>query len=408
MPARALEAKRWFHSDDRGTVAVIFGLIAVVFTFAAGLGVDVARIVHTKSRLAAAIDAAALAAGRALLEGRLTDAQVIARAQLFVNENIKGGGDLFGTLASVDVSLDRTAGRVTIDVKAEVPMTLTAVAGIDAVDLPVSTVANFEQKDLELGIALDVTGSMAGTKIDDLKLAAKDLIDILLPDGGTSNKIRIGLAPYAAGVNAGSYAGPATNGRSTNGCVHERGGSEAFTDAKPATGAYLGFKKGMACPSAKVRPMTDKKDVLKGDIEAYTASGGTAGHLGAAWAWYLVSPKWATFWPSDSAPVEYQDPKTDKIVILMTDGEFNTQYVDANGSSATQARQLCAKMKGPDPAKPDVIVYSVAFMSPPAAEALLKECASPGEHFFIASNGGALRDAFRKIATSINNLRLTN
>ena len=86
----------------------------------------------------------------------------------------------------------------------------------------------------------------------------------------------------------------------------------------------------------------------------------------------------------------------------MTDGEFNTQYVDANGNSATQARQLCANMD------PDVIVYSVAFMSPPAAEALLRECATSGEHFFVASNGGALRAAFEQIARSINNLRLTN
>lgn len=397
-----------FSADERGTVAVIFSLIVLVLVFAAGMGIDFARVVHTKSRLAAAVDAAAIAAGRALIEGRLSDSEVIARAERYVNENIKGsGGLLFGTVEALDVRIDRDANRVQIDVTADVPMTLTAVSGLKSVDLPVGTVASFDQKDVELAMALDITGSMAGSKIEDLKLAAASLVDILLPDGGTPNKVRIGLAPYAGSVNAGSYAGRATNGRSTNGCVHERGGSEAFTDARPGTGTYLGFKKGMPCPSAKLRPMTNEKEVLKGDIKTYVASGMTAGHLGAAWAWYLVSPQWSTFWPSESAPAQ-KDAKTDKIVILMTDGEFNTQYVDANGSSATQARQLCANMKGTDPLDPDVIVYSVAFMSPPSAEALLRECATSGEHFFVASNGSALRGAFEQIARSINNLRLTN
>ena len=399
--ARRLKLSR-FRAEERGTVAILFGLIVIVFTFAAGMGIDMSRIVHTKSRLSAAIDAAAIAAGRALIEGRLTDGEIVAMAERYVDENIKGGGELFGKVETLDVKLDRNINRVQIDVTAEVPMTLTAVAGFTSIDLPVHAVADFDQKDIELAMALDVTGSMGGSKIADLKLAAKDLIDILLPDVPGENKVRVALAPYAAGVNAGSYASKVTNGRSTK-CVHERGGAEAFTDAPAEKGTYLGYKKDMECPSARVRPLTDKKAVLKADIDAYTAGGATAGHLGAAWAWYLLSPRWSALWPGDSTPEAYKDPKILKAAILMTDGEFNTQYVDATGSSGTQARQVCAQMKAAG-----VVVYAVAFMSPPAAEALLKDCASSGAHFFSASAGSDLRAAFQQIAISINNLRLTN
>ena len=46
---------------------------------------------------------------------------------------------------------------------------------------------NAEQHDIELAMALDVTGSMSGSKIADLRTAATDLVDILLPAGGTPN-----------------------------------------------------------------------------------------------------------------------------------------------------------------------------------------------------------------------------
>ena len=242
---------------------------------------------------------------------------------------------------------------------------------------------------------------MQGQKIADLKSAAKDLVDILLPDGGTPNKVRIGLAPYAASVNAGVYAATVSNNASTA-CVHERGGAQAFTDAAPGQGTYLGFRNGLSCPAAKVEPITDDKALLKSKIDTYTAGGSTAGHIGAAWASYLVSPQWTGTWPAASAPAPYGDGKTLKAIVLMTDGEFNTQYVNANGDSDSQARQICTETKDRN-----VVVYTIGFQSPAQAEALLKDCASSPTHYFSAQNGNELRQAFIEIAQQLNNLRLT-
>ena len=56
------------------------------------------------------------------------------------------------------------------------------------------------------------------------------------------------------------------------------------------------------------------------------ASGSTAGHIGTAWGWYMISPTFSYLWPTASQPAAYGEDHLFKIVILMTDGEFNTFY----------------------------------------------------------------------------------
>lgn len=400
MIAQIQKVRTTFAADEKGDVAVMFGLMFTVILLAVGFGLDYSRITHTTTKTLAAADAAALAGGHALLDGRMTDAQVKALTLNFFNENMAQSGH-YGQTSDVSVTIDRATGEVKVDATAKIDMTVMRTAGIDEIDVPVISSVISDQKDIELGMALDLTGSMSGQKIADLRNAAKDLVDILLPDTPIPNRVRIGLAPYAAGVNAGAYARRVTNGASTA-CVRERGGAQAFTDALPAPGTFLGALPVNFCPTAKVEPLTADKAVLKNNINTYRAGGSTAGHLGAAWASYLVSPEWNPIWPAASQPVAYGEADTIKAIVLMTDGEFNTQYVNANGDSATQARRVCAEAKGHN-----VVIYSIGFQSPAAAETLLKDCATSPEHFFSANNGIELRQAFVVIAQQLNKLRLT-
>jgi Flp pilus assembly protein TadG len=389
-----------FGHDERGTVAVVFGLMFMVLVLISGIAVDHGRMISQQQRIAAAADAAALAAGRGLLDGRLTDEEIKQQAIRIFNANFEEGTK-HGVVRQVRVGVNRRTGEIKVDVDSDVPMTITRAGGFESFPVGAESATIFDQRDIELSMALDVTGSMAGSKLAALKDASKDLIDILLPAGGTQNKIRIGLAPYAASINAGDYARPVTNNIS-NRCVHERGGAQRFTDAAPGTGTWLGFTNGMSCPNARIEPLTTDAGLLKTRIDGFTASGMTAGHLGAAWAWYLVSPEWASLWPANSKPVSYSDDRTVKAIILMTDGVFNQSYVSGNGNSSQQARDLCEQMKGKN-----VVVYSVAFQAPSTAETLLRQCASSGDHYFNASDETTLRDAFKQIATNLNKLRLT-
>jgi len=408
-----LENKREFEKDENGAVAIIFAFVFIVLAFMAGMAVDYSRVLHTNSKLAAAADAAALAAGRALLDGRYTDAEIQSLAKAFFEENLQDSGEGFGSISNLNVTVNRAASTVTFDVNAGVPMTLTKLMGVEKADLPVTSSVVFEQNDIELSLALDTTGSMRGGKIADLKSAAKELIDILMPDSGTTHSVRIGIAPYAAAINAGPYAAAVSNNANTDNCVWGRSGPQAFTSAAPGPGAYLtaggapvdidpteGISS-YSCPTATVTPLTEDKSELKTKVGELNASGYTAGHLGAAWASYLVSPEWSSIWPSSSAPVEYTDTKTIKVALLMTDGIFNTSYV--NGTSDYQAVEVCNSMKAND-----VLVYAVGFQAPSGAQATLKSCASSDDHYFKADDGEQLRSAFISIAKQLTNLRLSN
>ncbi|MGL4395333.1 MAG: VWA domain-containing protein, partial [Hyphomicrobium sp.] len=135
---------------------------------------------------------------------------------------------------------------------------------------------------------------------------------------------------------------------------------------------------------------------------AFQANGATAGHLGIAWAWYLISPKWSAIWPSESQPEEHDPAKLIKGVVLMTDGMFNTEYEGNNGSSAQQALKLCANIKASG-----VEVFTVGFQAPANVLPLLKTCASKPEYAFDAKDGEALKSSFTQISSALKELRVT-
>lgn len=422
--AKPLPTVRSFASDERGVVMMVFALSFMAIALAAGMGIDFARIVHIKSRLTQAADAASLAAGRALIDGRLSDPDVEAIALQVFEANMDDAGQVLETVATPDISVTRATGEVRIAVEAVVPMTLTKLAGFNEARVPVLSAARFDQHDIELSLALDLTGSMGwGTKLDDLKSATDDLIEILLPDEGTPNKVRIALAPYSSGVNAGSYAFAAT-GQTTHTCTFEREGSNPLGDQAPGPGDYLktrgdeGVVSYASCPSsAPVVPLSDDKTTLKTTVAGYTTGGSTAGHLGTQWATYLLSPEWAGVFGGD-APADYDDGSTVKAMVLMTDGLFNTVGGKNYGDGSLEGRdsrewtvEMCEAMRAQN-----VLVFTVGFAlddisSPSFRDEVadtLRDCAGDTTRFFDAKNGQALRTAFQSIAQQLNNLRLTN
>ena len=413
MSSRTLKS---FRKAEEGTIALIFALSAFICIMAIALCVDVGRILHAERKLAAAGDAAVLAAAKSLKEQGLDDAEVQALATKYLETNLEGGGN-YAHLLSVSVVVDRRINAVTMNIDTEVKTYFAGVAGFHKVSIPKQSVAIYDSKDIEVGLQLDVTGSMCSPcrKIQDLKdaVAGTDgLLDILLPDSGTPNKVRIGLAPFASGVNAGDFALTVSNGRAANGCVYERRNLADQPTEAPAAGALaLKAKADLPsaddCPSnAKIKALSDNKGMLRAEINSWNTSTATAGHLGAAWAWYLVSPQWSAIWPAASRPAAYNDGKTLKVVILMTDGIYNT--VGGRNSRANEtasqryAKDTCDAMKAQG-----VIVYTVGFEAPAGAKDALRDCASDDSKFFDAADGAMLRDAFRAIASEINNLRLS-
>lgn len=416
----ALQFIQNFRSDERGMVAVIFGLISIVFLAFGGISLDMARTYNASSHATSALDAAILAAGQERYRLGSNDAELQEIARKYFEANIANARGRTGEYSNFTLTIGNDGQTFTGTVDVSVPTYFAGLVNHDSFDFTASSTATFDAKVVELAMMLDVTGSMRGTKISGLRTAAKDVVDLMIPDSPRAKSNRIALAPYAASVNAGNLASQLTaaGNDSVDDCVVGRDGANAATEAAPGSGSWLRAvtpaapladidptegTSGYSCPDVAVMPLSDSKTDLKRRINDFDASGWTAGHLGAAWGWYLLSPQWSGIFASDAEPAEYDDKETIKAVLLMTDGIFNTRYIGNSGDrSATLARTLCANMRNAG-----IEVYAVAFDAPAPAAATLRDCASSSDHYFTAGNNNQLRIAFREIASKLISLRLS-
>ena len=443
-----------------GNVTIAFGLSALVMFASGGGAIDFARWFQVKTKLHSALDAASLAGGRALQLSATDDISVaIAAAKQYFDRmkptNVNGSDPVFTVIENGTV------------LRAEANFTMAApflgMIGIPYLSASVTTEAVISAggnagTSLEISLMLDNTGSMAGQKIEDLKLAAKDLIDIVVWSDQSQYTSKVALAPFSARVNVGNYLEKVSDvkevrtfgGSSLRGitCVTERTGANAFTDEKPVgantLSAYRGdrgiaamdnqsnYSVDGACKASgsvlpQIMPLTSDKAALKARIESLPAAGTTAGSLGTAWAWYLLSPKWTDVWKGENMPAPYSDlttigpkglPKLKKVAVLMTDGIYNTlggiNYGDGSAQSQTisaNAVTLCTNMKAAG-----IKVYVVGFQLGANQLAIdtLKACATleagdsadQPSNFFNAATGSELRGAFRQIALQLSTLRL--
>ena len=395
-----------FLDDRSGAIALIFALTSLVVVGVIGLAIDGGRAYNLATKQSAVLDAAALAGAKAMKEAGASDDQIKQIVKSFVDAHMNNGSLHGTTTGTPDVVIDRTKDTVDVTMTSTIQNYFGPILGYDTFQVAKGTTAIYSVKDVELGLMLDVSGSMGNSgKLSDLKSAVKDLLEILLPETPGAPNVRIGYAPYATSVNAGIFAAIAKGKGAEeilNKCVSERlihnGG---FTDDPPKLGHVMGSKP-TSCPINEILPITSDKSALASTIDSYVASGSTAGHLGAAWAWYLVSPKWSEIWPSpESTPVPYENKSVLKAVVIMTDGMFNTEYEPDNGVSAEQAEQICTNMKAAG-----VTVFSVGFQAPAQVAPTLQLCASKAEYYFDAADGSALSDAFKRIADELTALRV--
>jgi Flp pilus assembly protein TadG len=408
-----------FGRDTRGAIAIIFGFVFLILVAVVGGAVDYGQWTRARSATQNAMDAAVLAGGRVMQLPNTTDAQVLAVAQKYFDENKPSYLEPENVTFSIGADGTEVIGT---SMSSAVKTPFLGVIGIP--NLPVNETASAKLSvgansgsDVEVSMMLDVTGSMDGSKINDLKAAANDLVDIVVWDDQSTYTSRVALAPFSRYVNVGLTYFTAVTGQSAGSnsktCVKERDTSHRFTDDRPNSGDYFDAYTGSnTCkPTATILPLTNDKGALRNQIDSLGASGTTAGHLGTAWAWYLLSPKWNSIWPISSEPKAYNQttevnangqPKLHKIALLMTDGTYNKWYT--GDDSTTQARILCTNMKAAG-----VTVYTVGFAIAVGSEpdVTMQQCAVSPAYYYNAADGNALKLAFRDIALKIMTLRLS-
>ena len=372
-----------FSGDERGTVAVIFGLTTLIIVSSVGAAVDYGRWLSARTQTVNAIDSALLAAGRAAqinggnvtLSTQAADAYYAQmKSNLVVNDSV----GFFAVNAATGFQARGTAYIQTPFLSILGINTLPVLPTTTGYVQASSTIAQGSNSgtSIEIAMMLDTTGSMcnlsggvyqqpctSATKLNALKDAAKDLVDIVVWDDQSAYTSRVAIAPFSQAVNVGatyfqaitgesltqarwngtSYnyptscysrsgsllsrcasnptgngATPATSNVTVQPCVAERQGTNEFTNRAPGNGSYVktyyqatvearasgrtNSSPSTGCPErVSILPLTNNKSVLRSRLDSLVGENGTGGALGTAWPLYMLSPEWNSIWPSSQA-----------------------------------------------------------------------------------------------------------
>ena len=185
---------------------MIFALSAVAVIGCGGVGVDLARAMVAKNRMADALDAAALAVGTT--QG-LTNAQMRDMAQKYFDANYNAIG--FGTPGPVQLATSGVNGaNISLTVNSNVPTSILPIIGIDNVPVAVSNQVTRALTKLRVALVLDNTGSMTQTdatgtsKISALISATHSLLTILQNAASSPGDVQVSLVPFSKTVNVGT------------------------------------------------------------------------------------------------------------------------------------------------------------------------------------------------------------
>lgn len=187
-----------------------------------------------------------------------------------------------------------------------------------------------------------------------------------------------------------------------------------------------GLGPNLGCPKDEITDWTNDRNYLLAQIRNFEAwhRGGTMGHVGLAWGWRTLSPRWAGQWGSYDAPRPFDRSLVEKIAVFMTDGVngFYTGHAPSNNSDYTaygrllenagvtrgnQQNHLDAKMLSvcTSMREQGIEIFTVGFgltndTAGNQARTLLRNCASSPDHFFDATTTN-LATYFENIATNI-------
>lgn len=192
---------RRLKRDRKGAIAPIFALVAVPLILAAGVGIDVSRVVSSRNNLQDALDAAALALGRMPQTTAL--ATMKQQAQYWVNANLADKN--IGTVA---VGVTIANGQIDVSGSSTIPTAVVGIMGVQTLPVAGHSTVTWGTSHIELALVLDNTGSMADdNKLSSLVDAATSLVNTLSASAAQSNDpnaLKIGVVPFSMTVNIGT------------------------------------------------------------------------------------------------------------------------------------------------------------------------------------------------------------
>jgi len=355
--ARSRRAAGWrrFGRSEDGSVVVFAMVLAVLMVMMGGLAVDLMKYEQTRTTLQNTLDRSTLAA---------TSLTQDLDPEFVVRDYFNKAG-LQDYLRSVVVNEGLNFREVTADAVANSKPAFLQMIGIEDFDAAARSGAEQRITDVEIALVLDVSGSMAGAKLTNLKNSAREFVQTVL-SSDEENRISIAIVPYNAQVNLGpalrgKYQATYQHGLSGVDCLEVPASSynavtlsrtldmpmSAFADTANGTNTVNSFvapsdttwaRMDATDPNCKnipgnlVRLPASEIPALQSQINGLVADGNTSIMLGMRWGLTMLDPgarpMFNEFVASNlivsdfsGRPFDWTAENSMKIVVLMTDGE---------------------------------------------------------------------------------------
>ena len=436
---RLRQSVRRFVQARGGNFGMMFAVTVPVLLLGVGYAVNIGQIALTKSNLLAALDSAVVSTARDLTTGAIRPEEAHEVVEAFLMANGLRAYAEEGRLSLDELIIDRTARTVSAKASVELDVAFALFGSANHRKIQAESEALYSDRKVEVAMMLDITGSMRGQRIIDLRNAASNAVGLLLQNNRSgSERVRIALVPYADSVNTGvlshtvytetnrnsSTEGPRlpraqqVSGTNRNVCSTEReGNATRHTDDGPDVQMVNRDYRLTFCSPSTLIPLTHDENLLKGHIRDLVADpyAWTNGRVGIQWSWYLLSPNWAKVLAPAQQPRPYGQEDVSKFAILMTDGAFNVafdsvpngdDFRDQEGRNRQNSETLCAEMRNKG-----IRIFTIGFHLSNSAKHVMRNCATPDtggvKHYYEASSGTELDNAFRAIARNIEGLVLT-
>lgn len=333
--------------DESGSIIIFSLFVMVIMLVVGGLGVDTMRVEAKRNHLQSTLDRAVLAAA---------DLQQSLDPETVVRDHFAKAG-LSDALQGVEVINTLNSRTVRASAQMPVPATFLRLAGIDTMPAPAAGSATESVSDIEIGLVLDVSGSMgSNNRLTRLKSAGAEFIDTMFASVLPEN-LSISIVPYSTQVNLGRDLGRQyglLGGHDYSYCVDlpptaylttaqlpvgliQAGHFEANTNS----GSYGSMQNDSpVCRTEagfQVLPWSNDRTALKNKIAGLTAQGWTSIEMGVNWGAALLDPSARTVLngmiglgraPGDFAgwPRDFLHPEGMKVLVVMTDGANTRDY----------------------------------------------------------------------------------
>ncbi len=340
--------------DGSFVILALFFFVAIFLT--GGVVVDLLRHDYQRTQMQTTLDNAVLAAA---------DLDQMLDPEGVVRDYFDKAG-LAGALTNVEVTAQVNSRVVSAAAEMPLPTLFMDALGVDDIGGAVAGTAREDIRDIEISMALDISGSMGmNGRLGYMKAAAKDFVDKMLLDANGSpieGEISINIVPYASQVNAGPEMlaqMSRTHSHDYSHCLDFP--SEAFETTEMSretpykqTAHFMWASDTRGNPyippsnnrslledylqcrteeNSRALYLADDRALLHNKIDGLEDGGNTSIEIGMKWAMGLLDPKMrpvvselASIDPDfEDRPFDYDRENSMKVLIVMTDGENTTQ-----------------------------------------------------------------------------------